>query len=227
MFCFKGNGEWHQQLRYAKILLPTKSCPLTIPQVVIFSLLHNGVQKRIQGLAKIAGVAPNTVRSALRKLQVLGLIDGDGKAYELSEEQASWFRDKPPKVQRTEEGNWPTFDDCIVKRFPKLLIGLERSFDGSLDIYWLNYIKTFARVAGTAGYPYNESFEFLSQKIKSISFAMPVGKLLRHLAEYVEKAEQRTKSNRKRGKYYGKTSFGLFRMMVGDFESVVKNKVAG
>jgi hypothetical protein len=229
-FCYREGAEaWHERIRYAKVLLPSPECPLTLPQVVLYSLLRNGLAKRIHGLARLIGVAPNTIRAGLRKLQTLALIDEHGKPLEATEEQQRWFQDTPSPTHNRNSAGWADLRESICQRFP----GIVRK----LGDYWIDYgmpeclwsreLDQLARQCEKADYPYAKGLDLIITAIATLSKVRPVGKLLVELNPLLQKAEKRTQDNRKRGKCRHASSYGLFAMLVNEFVAILRKKTAG
>jgi hypothetical protein len=106
-----GDKEWHRRFAYWWLYVRSRSCPLTLKQVAVYSKLRDlgpvrCVQRR---LVKLLHVDPKTVRTALARLRGYGLVDEDLRPRDPSEEQLAWFLDRrrpPAKAPLTLDDIW-------------------------------------------------------------------------------------------------------------------------
>ncbi len=105
---------WYNRIAYTAILKPSSACPLTARQNVILWLVHSLQKGRKQitasYLSRLLGIAPQTVKVALEKLQELNLLNEHNRPLEVGFWQLDWWQNakkKPKKNERTgliEEG---------------------------------------------------------------------------------------------------------------------------
>lgn len=88
---------WCNTIAYTAILKPSSACPLTARQNVILWLVHSLQKGRKQVtasyLSRLLGIAPQTVKVALEKLQQLNLLNEHNRPLEVGFWQLDWWQD--------------------------------------------------------------------------------------------------------------------------------------
>lgn len=99
--------HWSKHYGYGLYLYPSDTCPLTWLQVATYCQLmvmdQQGYRVTVKGISKTLSVSPISVRTALKLLIKLKLIDSRYKLLEPSELHKTWFVADRKKVNEREK----------------------------------------------------------------------------------------------------------------------------
>lgn len=95
------NTSWHSIFAYTLMLKPSKECPLTARQIVLYWLVVSLRKKKRRVtaayLSKLMGVAPQTIRNGLDRLVRMDFLDQDFRPKEQTSFDSIYWQDARKK----------------------------------------------------------------------------------------------------------------------------------
>jgi hypothetical protein len=211
------NDPWYKRLAYFWLLSPSASCPLTLKQVAVLSLLYSPnmrdglhVAPRRKHIAALLRISEKTVKAALQRLEQVGVLK-DGQLIPPAPEMLAWWEDRPrretvARVQCRQEPSWDNYSESLQQVVDAL--------DAHTCEDWQGIINRIGRTFQQAGYPFEEVSNLLVDAFNELRKKDKVARLVRNVAALVKKAEDRTAYYRSQGQFHGPTSIGLFKKII-------------
>lgn len=211
------NDPWYNRLNYFMLLKPSATCPLTITQVAVLCLLYCrnmrvglAVEPRRKHLAALLQCSEKTVRTALHKLEEVGLLK-DGLLLPPTPDMQDWWEDRPKgtkvaTVHCEREPGWDSYSQTLHQ--------LVDAMEAYTCEDWKGIINRIGRTFQQAGYPFDEASNVLVDAVNELRARGKVARLVRNVAALVKKAEDRTAYSRNQGQFHGPNSIGLFKTMI-------------
>jgi hypothetical protein len=211
------NDPWHKRLAYFALLVPARTCPLTLKQVAVLCLLFSPnmrdglhVAPRRRHLAALLRISEKTVTAALQRLEQVGLVK-DGILVSPTPDMLAWWSDQPRRERlastlRQEEPSWDNYS--------KTLHQLVAIMDSHSCEDWTGIINRIGRIFQQAGYPFLEATSVLVDAVNALGKRGKIARLVRNVGDLVKKAEEKTAYYRSQGRFHGATSLGLFKKII-------------
>jgi predicted transcriptional regulator len=213
-----GAETWYDKICYMKFYLPSPDCPLTKKQLAVYYLKLQG-KDSTSLIAKLLNVSRQTVITAVKALQQHGLLDVLGDPAAIPEQKFRWWEDKESvKVQR--DGDL----EHLSKHFAPLIEHFQRHQADWIAVYpWSAELDRFGGLCKQFGYSFSKVVQLLVDAANRLDkYAPPLARVFRELPTLVQKAEERTQTNRRLNGYKGRSSFGMFSCKLTDLVQAEK-----
>lgn len=209
--------HWWERLCYNKVYARAKGCPLTPVQNAIYFLLAQKKPIRLRALlVSILGIDRSTARRALRKLEVLGLIDLFRHPLPLDADKLKWWSNDEKKINK--EKGWKETTEIFQSVLHKLINQFPH-------IGWSEIWHDIVQTCQQLDYKANQVEVVLANALNAIEYLTPIGELLRQVPSIIKLAEDNTERNRKLGTFHG-SSFGAFKAKIQDWVDGQTKKAA-
>jgi hypothetical protein len=184
------------------MLIPTRSCPLTLKQAAVFSEMHSNITVGRNSLSRLLRFDPKTVSTALRKFRQLRLLTPVGEPLQPRDETLPWWVDRPGQERGDMEG-WESWR----KSWQSLITFL---FDRHPYHDWGSRLDVIKDRAVQAGYDYRSTKALCTRAFARLGQSVPIGNLVLAMPDMIRRAEEDTRRNISSGKFTGKNGYGLF-----------------